>query len=72
VDEVVDEDADVGCLAPEVERFPAGGREGGVEAGDDSLTSRLLVARGAVDLPGEIESGDGAHLRQTSSCVGGK
>ena len=52
-DQVVDQDADVGLRAVEDQRRLALDRQGGVDAGDQSLGGGLLVAGRAVDLAGE-------------------
>ena len=54
-DEVVDHHADVGVGAGDRDAVAAAGGERGVEAGQQALRGRLLVAGGAVDLAGEIE-----------------
>src|SRR5690606_35326631 len=61
--QVVDEDADVGLVAPRRPRRLAAGGAGGVEAGDQALRRRLLVARGAIDLAGEVQAGDRLRLQ---------
>ncbi len=52
------------------ERLVAPGREGGVDAGHDALGRRLLVARRAVDLPGEEEAGQPLRLQRRLGLVG--
>lgn len=57
-DQVVHKDADVGFLPPEGHtRFPPY-QSRGVQPADESLSRRLLVSGGAVDLPGEKEPGE--------------
>ena len=56
-DEIVDQDADVGPRAVEDQGRIALDRQGGVDAGDQPLGGRLLVAGRAVDLTGEEQAG---------------
>ena len=55
-DQVVDENPDVGLVAPQLERRRAPRRARRVDARHESLGRRLFVAGRAVDLPGEKES----------------
>ena len=54
-DQVVDQHADVGFVAPEDEGLFPFDRQGGVDTRHQSLGRRLLVAGGTVDLAGEVE-----------------
>ena len=56
-DQVVDQHADVRLVATRCPRLVAAYRSGCVEAGDQALCGRFLVAGGAVDLAGEVEPG---------------
>ena len=55
--QVVDHDADIAFGAVEDDRRARRRRARGVEAGDQALRGRLLVAGGAVDLAGQEEPG---------------
>ena len=57
-EQVVDQHADVRLVAAEDERLFALELAGGVDAGDDALPGGLLVAAGAVDLPGQEQARD--------------
>jgi hypothetical protein len=61
-DQVVDHDPDVPLVAPEHERGPALELQRGVDARDEPLAARFLVAARAVDLAGEVEAADAARL----------
>ena len=63
-DQVVDHHADVGLVAAQYQRLLAGKRQGGVDTGHQSLAGGLLVAGGAVDLSGQIQSGDALRLER--------
>src|SRR5688572_14388938 len=63
-DDVVDQNAEVGGLAPQHHWRAAECSQSGVEPGDDALPRGLLVSRGAVDLPGEEKAGEGAKLER--------
>ena len=69
-DEVVHQHAQVGLVAP---RAPAGVAprvQRRVDAGEEPLRGGLLVARGAVDLPGEEEPPDGLGLERCLEAPG--
>ena len=71
-DQVVDQDADIGPRAVEDQRRLALDRERGVDAGDQALGRRLLVAGRAVDLAGEEEVARPAWSRASGrSWIGG-
>ena len=69
--EVVDQHAEIGlgAVGDEIGRAPAG-RQGGVDAGEQALGRRLLVAGGAVDLAGEEQAAQGTQLQVGSSSRG--
>ncbi len=63
-DEIVDQHAQVGLLATQVERrFTANG-EGSVDPGHQAEPGRFLVAGRAVDLSGEVQPVDPARLER--------
>src|SRR3984893_246443 len=51
--QIVDHDADIGVRAAENEGVLGAGARRGIEPRDKALRGRLLVARGAIDLPGD-------------------
>ena len=52
--QIVDQHADIGLGAVQAERRPAAaGQEPGVQPCNHALGGGLLIARGAIDLPGE-------------------
>ena len=55
-DQIVDHHADIGLVPAEDDRVRSGGGAGGVQPGEETLGPRLLIARGAVDLAGQIQS----------------
>src|SRR5262249_39972951 len=57
--QVVDEDADERALAAEYKARKAERVRGSVRAGDNALSSGLLITRRAVDLPCEIQAVEG-------------
>ena len=63
-DQVVDQDADVGPRTIENERRLVLDRERRVDAGDQPLGGRFLVARRAVDLAGEVQVPDRLGLER--------
>ena len=68
-DQVVDEDADVRLVAPQLERRLASARAmRRVDPGDESLRRGLFVAGRAVDLPGEKQSARPASSRAAASA----
>lgn len=63
-DEIVDEHAEIGLVAPRPPRLMVAQRARGVHARDQSLRRRFLVAGRAVDLSGEVEPGDRLRLER--------
>ena len=61
--QVVDHDPEIRCRAVERYRRVAGGVARGVDAGDDPLAGRLLVAGRAVDLPARNRPGRSRTIR---------
>ncbi len=61
-DQVVDHDADHGAGPVEDQPIASARSESGVEPGEQALSRRLLVARGAVDLAGQEETGQSFEL----------
>ena len=59
-DQIVDQDAEIGFVAPGRPALLAACAPGGVDSGEQALGRGLLVSRGSVDLPGEEQSAD--HL----------
>ena len=74
-DKIVDERADVAIRAAKNERFFALQLERGIHACHEPLHGGFLVAGGAVELPGTVETGDllalerGAQLRGINAVV---
>ena len=62
-DEVIDQHPDISVGAVEHQRLRSARRERRVEAGDEALRRRLLIAGRAVDLPREIEPGKPPRLQ---------
>ena len=54
--QVVDENADIGILSAEDQRWFISDRKGGVDSGDDALCGRFFIAGGSVHLSGKIKS----------------
>ena len=52
--QIVDQNADIGVGAVEHYRFRSSRGQGGVEPGDQPLRRSLLIAGGAIDLPGKV------------------
>ena len=63
-DQVVDQHAEVGLVAPRAPAGLAARQERGVDAGQQPLRRGLFVAGGAVDLPGEEQAGDRLGLQR--------
>src|SRR5258705_11040148 len=61
-DEVVDENARVAFRASDDHRIHPAEAAGSVDAGDNSLAARFLIARGTVDLSGEEKPSDRLHF----------
>ncbi len=57
-DEVVDHDAQIALAAIDNERIGLFEFESGVDTGDEALAGSFFVACGAIDLTGEIQTGD--------------
>src|SRR6476620_4637375 len=64
-DQVVNENADVSLVAPQLQAFTADGAMRRVDARDQPLRCGFLVARCAVDLPREEEASDSLRLELT-------
>ena len=62
--EVVDEDADVRFIPSEDERLPTVAINMRIDAGDESLSARFLVAGRPVDLSGEEKIPDALRLER--------
>ena len=69
-DEIIDQHADVRLIAVEDERLAAGKSEGRIGAGHESLSGGFLVAGGAVDLTGEVQTGDVLRFERRLQLVG--
>src|SRR5262249_52723662 len=54
-DQVIDENSDVGLIAPQLERIRAAREARRVDSSNDPLGSGLFIARCSIDLPGEKE-----------------
>src|SRR5690606_10293352 len=63
-EQVVDQDAEVGFVAPGAPTLLAAHLPAGIDAGEKTLRSRFLVAGGAVDLAGEKKAPDRLELER--------
>src|SRR6185312_17533362 len=68
--EVIDQHADVGLASLRQPCFATSNREGGIDAGHQPLCRGFLVARRAIDLPGEKQSRDVARLERGPQVTG--
>src|SRR5205823_4219021 len=62
--QVIDEHSDVGLAALRYPGLALPHGERGIDAGDEALRGGFLVAGGAVDLAGEVQSGKRASLER--------
>ena len=69
-DQIVDEDANVGFVAPKLERRPPCARLRRVDAGDETLRGRFLITGCPVDLAGEKQAADALGLERRVNSVG--
>ena len=71
-DEIVDHHAEIAVGPPDRDTLQSAGQPRRVQPGQQPLRRRLLVARGAVDLPGEKEPGDAAASPASAPVPGGR
>ena len=71
-DQVVNENADEGGIPTKHHRLPLERTRCGVDPGDCTLASRLLIPGGAVHLARQEKPGNALSSSVELSCVGGK